>query len=86
MYKPSGSGLQPEECKEPNWEERYKRMNEELIIITAFRAALIDFIDVVGLHSARRDGRNYLAELLGTTKIDIMQRDKELERISKNIK
>ena len=86
MYELGSDSPQAERCKEPDWELEIKKAHEALEKISNFHAALKDFIFTVGHnYSSRRGERNYLAELLGTVEIDIMQRNREIERLMKNL-
>lgn len=81
MYDTWEAAHRPKNCKEPNWEQEHEKGMGDLKIVKALRSSLVDF----GMYSARRDGRNFLAELLGTVEIDIMEREKRLEQIAKKI-
>ena len=85
MYETLGSGPQAEKCNEPDWEQMYAKRKKEFDAIGIFKLQLLDFIKIVGIHSLRRDGKNQMAEFLGTIEIDLMQRNQELERLAAKI-
>ena len=80
---PSGGGACP---KQPDYKAQLDLRKSEFEIIDEFRSSLVRFIKVVGIHTALgRDGRNPMAELLGTVEIDLIQRKSEMERISQKL-
>jgi len=77
MYETKGSMPMGEsECR-PDYEARAKQQANELSVIKDFHQALLNFIQIVRPHHRSENG---LAQLLGTVVIDIMERERELER------
>ena len=74
-----------ESCKEPDWEAEYKRELAESRVLEEFKLSLIKFIGIVHPYQGRRDGHNFLAELLGTVEIDILQRNARMDMLSAKI-
>jgi len=64
------------ECR-PDYEAQAKKQQEDLSVIRDFKESLVRFIGVVRPY---RDEQNGLPQLLGTVIIDIMERERELER------
>ena len=85
MYDTIGSAPLAESCKEPNWEQEHERGMGDLKVVKDFRNSLFAFIQLIDMYSGRRDGCNFLAELLGTVEIDIIEREKRLKQIAKKI-
>jgi len=73
-------GMAEKEYK-PDYEKEAANQKRELDVIKRFKQSLLEFIDVVGPYSSR-DG---VALLLGTTEIDIIEREKTLAVIMKKI-
>jgi len=64
------------ECR-PDYEAQAKKQQEDLSVIKDFKESLVKFIGVVRPY---RDDQDGLPKLLGTVIIDIMERERELER------
>ena len=85
MYETSGSGPVSEKCKEPDWEAEIKKETSDLEIIKSFKKSLFEFIGMIGMYAIKRKSDSSIPELLGTVEIDIIEREKKVARIMKNL-
>ena len=84
MYEIRGNSPALDSCKEPDWEMEIKQEREKRDVIAQFQSQLLNFINVVG-GGRHIDGHNFLAELVGTVAIDLMQREQRIERLMKKL-
>ena len=83
MYETrSLSGMAEKACK-PDYEKEAVTQKKELDVIKRFKESLLEFIDVVGTHSLRKD--NGIPQLLGTVTIDVNDREKRLAFLLKKL-
>ena len=77
MYETRGeSPGEDRECR-PDYEKQAEEQAEKLRAVKSLKESLLSFLAIVRPYRKDRDG---LASLLGTLEIDIMERQKELNR------
>lgn len=82
-----GSELSMEKCREPNYEEMFRKMKEELEVIERFRRCLKEFVNIVGydMFTDHKNGTNVAASLLGAVEFDLIGRERRMYDIERKM-
>lgn len=81
MYDGENTSMSKVGMKEctPDYEQIAASQKADLLIIENFKKSLLEFIDVIGTHSFKKEGAT-IPELLGVVELDIINRRKRYER------
>jgi hypothetical protein len=80
MYDTSGLTEESAKVCKPDYEKVASKQLSDLTIIKQFKCSLIAFVSIIGSHSFKREASS-IPELLGMVELDILNRQKQYERI-----
>lgn len=84
MYTDSPQGVDmAKECK-PDYELQAKRLKQKMDIYLRFKESVIEFIQIIGNHSFKREPSS-LPELLGKVVLDCLDQEKEYNNLLSKI-